>query len=58
MSANIAAAGAIILSICTVLGCLIFIPMVYNQISSIGDEIQLDVDEFNVKIFRLQQQQH
>lgn len=51
MSANIAALGAVILSICTVLGCLVFIPVVYNQVSSINDEIQLDIDEFNVRQF-------
>uniref|UniRef100_A0A915IJB5 Nematode cuticle collagen N-terminal domain-containing protein n=1 Tax=Romanomermis culicivorax TaxID=13658 RepID=A0A915IJB5_ROMCU len=47
MSAQVAAIAAIIFSIGTVLGCFIFIPILWQQISSISGEIEHDMIEFN-----------
>lgn len=48
MSAKFAAFGASALSVCTVIGCVILVPLIYNKISSITDEMKLDMQEFNV----------
>lgn len=53
MSAKIAAVGAVVLSICTVLGCFMFIPILWQKVSSINDEIGNDVNEFNVRSYCL-----
>lgn len=49
MSAQIASIVAVLFSIGTVLGCFIFIPMLWSQISTINQEIQADISEFNVR---------
>lgn len=51
MSAQVAAIAAIVLSTCTILGCMFFVPIIFHQISTINEEIRLDVSEFNVSYF-------
>lgn len=48
MSARIATVGAVVLSICTVLACMMFVPVLWQKVSSVNDEIENDMNEFNV----------
>jgi len=48
MSAKFAAITAVALSICTVLGCFIYVPVLFQKVSSVNDEIGSDMKEFNV----------
>lgn len=48
MSATVASVAAVIFSICTVLGCFMFVPILWQKMSSISAEIENDLNEFNV----------
>lgn len=50
MSANVAVICGIVLSVCTVFGCIFFVPLIYREISLINEEVALEVSEFNVSI--------
>jgi hypothetical protein len=47
---RVAACVATVFSIFTLLGCLIFVPVLWNKVSSIQEMVQVDLDEFNVSL--------
>lgn len=48
MAVKVAAGLAVVLSIFTLFGCLVFLPMLWNKVSSIQEMVGTDMDEFNV----------
>ncbi|VDN45532.1 unnamed protein product [Gongylonema pulchrum] len=46
MSAHLAAYSAVGLSICALVACIVFLPSLYNRISEIRHELELDMEEF------------
>jgi len=48
MSAQIAACIAVATSILAVIGCTLFVPLLYSKMSSIEAQVKLDLEQFKV----------
>lgn len=48
MSAHLAAFGAVLFSICTVFGCIFYIPLVWQNGDSLIEEVKNDLKDFEV----------
>lgn len=51
MAIKLAACVASSLSVATIFGCIVFVPMLWNKVADIQSMVQTDLDEFNVSAF-------
>jgi len=48
MAVRVAACAATVFSILTLMGCLIFVPLLWSKVSNIQAMVETDLDEFNL----------